>query len=258
MPLSPEDRDEVRRIVADHSGGPFPPYPWPFVRRSTNLKAGSIATLLRSRVFSFDEFDGSVLDPRWVATVAGTGSVNMVNGYRGGIVRLRDSGAAGANDAEIANGLFLQAAGAGFPIWAAAVQHGVIAAASGIRTQAGLRLAAVAFGGNGTYIGFAFDSAAVGANFLCWYANAGAPTVFDTGVPVPLGGFTDLMMKWNPDGTVTFSIDGVPVHTTAVGATVPAAATRLEPYFAVDDGGLAAVGCNFDVDFYYLEQTREP
>lgn len=255
--MDAETRSEVIRLIGEYGAGTVPPI-WPMIRRGGGtLTPGALATMVRARAVSFDEFDGSWLDPAWTVTVAGTGNVNIVNGYRGGIVRLIDTGAAGAHDAEIANGTMRTVSGAGFPIYASAVQHGVIAVASGIRTQAGLRLAAVAFGAAGTYICFGF-SATVSPNFLCMYANAGAPTVVDSGVAVPLGTFTDLMMKWNADGTVTFYINGVPVHTTPAGGTVPAAALDLEPYFAVDDAAAAVAPCAYDVDFYYCEQTREP
>jgi len=254
--MDPETRSEIIRLIAEHISGPSPGLWWPFARRTSQLTPGTLATMVRARAVMFDDFDGSVLDPRWTPTVAGFGNVNIINGFRGGVVRLIDTGAAGANDAEIANGTMRTVAGAGFPIYATAVQHNVIAAASGIRTRAGLRLAAVAYGANGTYIEFGFNATA--PNFVLSYANGGAPTVVNSGVAVPLGTFVDLYMKWNADATVTFYINGVAVHTTPAGGTVPAAATVLEPFFAVDDNGAAAAPCAYDVDFYYCEQTREP
>ena len=63
-------------------------------------------------------------------------------------------------------------------------------------------------------------------------------------------------MIWNAvTGAVTFYIDGVAVLT-ATAAVLPAATTGLQPLYYVDDGGLAAVPIEYNIDLYRCISER--
>ena len=119
----------------------------------------SVSGLLTATAIDDDDFEGNVLDPKWQVVTAGTGAALLINGYPNGVLRMRDSGAAGDNSSQISYGGLFNIYGSRFPDWISYVMLGVVAAASGARARAVAHNAG-AYGAAGDWLGFEFAAAA--------------------------------------------------------------------------------------------------
>jgi hypothetical protein len=203
-----------------------------------------------------DDFQGSVLSPDWTVTINGAGNVAMLVGAAavdGGAVQLQDTGAAGANDAQISLGTNRFVRSALFPSFEARVALNSVLAGNGARVRCVLHNIG-AFGAAGDWAGFEFN-AAVNAN---WRARgtAGGGAVQDTNTLVPLVATQNYILRYDflLNGTILMSVDYTVVAAIAVPAVTVA---RLEPLFYIDDGGLGAGNAlNLSVDYVWIQQNR--
>lgn len=205
--------------------------------------------------FNYD-FNGTVLDPDFTVTINGAGSVAMLVGaasVANGAALLRDTGAAGANDAQISFGTNRFISPALFPTYETRIAVTPIAGANGLRARAILHNAG-AFGAVGNWIGLEFN-AAVNAN---WRARStvggGAVLDLNTGIPVVAGAYYTYKLIILPDGSAIALLNNV-VVATYTAAQVPA--VLLEPLWYADDGGLGAgANCDMNVEFMRAWQSR--
>jgi hypothetical protein len=202
------------------------------------------------------DFNGTVLDPDFTVTLNGAGTVAELVGadsVPGGAARLRDTGGAGANDAQVSFGTNRFISPALFPTYKTRIAVTPVAGANGLRARAILHNAG-AFNAVGNWIGLEFD-AAFHAN---WRARSsvggGAVLDLNTGIPVVAGTYYIFKLIILPTGAAIALLNDV-VVAGYTAAQVPA--VLLEPLWFVDDGGLA-VGANCDmmVEFMRAWQSR--
>ena len=199
-----------------------------------------------------DDFTNALLDEyKWTKGVAGTGTVLILvgDGEVDGAVRLRDSGAAGDNHAQISLGTNRCIQKARLSMYRAKVKISDIAVLHGARARIVLHKAG-AFGAVGDYFGFEFD-AGVLANWVLRSASAGAlPVNGNTGVPVAAGVYCTLTIVINALGIAYVYIDDVLI-TTIVAANLTV--QQLEVLCYVDDNGTSNV-IDLTIDYVYVYQ----
>ena len=215
----------------------------------TSSMPGQISTFL-------DDFQGSVLGPDWTVTVNGAGNVAMLVGagaVDGGAVNLQDTGAAGANDAQISLGTNRFVRNLLYPSFEARVAVSNVLAGNGTRVRCILHNIG-AYGAAGDWAGFEFD-AATHANWRAKGTAGGGPVQdMNSLVPVVAGQYYILRFDFLVAGTILMSVDYTIVATIAAAAV---SAARLEPVLYIDDGGVGAGNAlNLIADYVWINQNR--
>lgn len=202
----------------------------------------------------FDDFTNSLLDVyKWTVTAAGAGTVVIpVNeGEVDGAVRLRDTGAAVDNSAQISLGTNRCIQKARLKIFRVRLKLGSIIAGNGVRVRVVLHHDGL-FGAVGDWFGFEFD-AVTSANWRLKSTIAGAAVVnVNTGVVVPLNTYVELTIVITALGLAYAYIDDAYVgQISAANLTTD----QLEVLCRVDDNDVAA-GNNIDaiIDYIYVYQ----
>lgn len=208
-----------------------------------------------------DDFEGTVLDPRWTVTLNGAGSVAMQVGAAavvGGAVLLRDTGAAGANDAQISLGTNRFIRKAQLSVYEVRFRVTEAVALARVRARVILHNNG-AYGAVGDWLGVEYDRNA--ANTIRIKSTIGGAAVVDVNTAIVLVTATwyTMRVKFLASGAAEvtiFSAAGVVLFTTTI-AAANTTALQLEPLAYVDDGG-GALGnaCDLEADYVDNIQNR--
>jgi hypothetical protein len=206
-----------------------------------------------------DDFEGTVLDPRWTVTLNGAGSVAMQVGAAavvGGAVLLRDTGAAGANDAQVSLGTNRFIRKAQLSVYEVRFRATEAVALARLRFRVILHNAG-AYNAVGDWLGVEYDrNTSVNIRIKSTIGGAAVQNV-DSGIALVSGTWYTMRVKFMADGSAVvtiFSATGTVLFTTTITAA-NTTAVQLEPLGYVDDGG-GALGNACDLELDYVDNTQ--